>query len=51
MLSAASTTDLVQQGFTQFSTAALLILGFVITIAVGLLVFYWGWRKIRHSAK
>jgi len=51
MLTAASTTALVQTGFTDFSTAALTILGFVIAIAVGLLVFYWGWRKIRHSAR
>ena len=51
MLSSASTTELVTTGFTQFSTAALIILSFVLTIGVGLLVFYWGWRKIRHSAK
>lgn len=51
MLSAASTTGLVTTGFQDFSVAALIILGFVITIAVGLLVFYWGWRKIRHSAR
>lgn len=51
MLTAASTTALITQGFGDFSTAALTILGFVIAIGVGLLVFYWGWRKIRHSAK
>jgi len=51
MLTAASTTDLVQTGFTNFSTSALTILGYVIAIGVGLLVFYWGWRKIRHSAR
>jgi len=51
MLSAASTTDLVTQGFQDFSTEALIILGAVIVIFVGLLGFYWGMRKIRHVAK
>lgn len=51
MISAASTTALITQGFTDFSTSALTVLGSVIVIAVGLLVFYWGWRKIRHVAK
>lgn len=51
MLTAASTTILVQQGFTDFSTAALIILGFVITIAIAIFVFHWGWRKIKHSSR
>lgn len=51
MLTAASTTPLVTSGFMDFSTAALTILGSVIVIAVGLLVFYWGMRKIKHSAR
>jgi len=51
MLNAASTTALVQGGFTDFSTAAFTILGIVIGIAVGLLVFHWGHRKIRGTAR
>jgi len=51
MLTAASTTEMVMTGFTNFSAAALTILAAVLAIGVGLLVFYWGWRKIRHSAR
>jgi len=51
MLTAASTTALVETGFQDFSVAALIILGFVISVAVGIFVFHWGWRKIKHSSR
>lgn len=51
MLTAASTTDIVQTGFTQFSTAALLILGFAIGIAVGIFIYKWGKSHLFRSAR
>jgi len=47
----ASTTDLVVDGAANFTTAALVILGVVLGIGVGILVFKWGWRKVRGSAR
>ena len=50
MFSAASTTQLVRTAASEFSVAALIILGSVITIAVGLLVFKWGfWKLVNHT--
>jgi len=51
MLTAASTTEIVQTGFTQFSTAALIILGFAIGIAVGIFVYKWGKSHLFRSAR
>lgn len=50
MLNAASTTQLVANGFAAYSSAALRILGYSMTVLVGLLVFYWGYRKITNIA-
>jgi len=51
MLSSASTTQLVASAFGHFSVAALVILGFTLTIGVAFLVFYWGfWRLVNHTA-
>jgi len=33
-----------------FGAAALTVLTAIIAVAVGLLVFRWGWRKIRGAA-
>jgi len=46
MITAASSTQLITDGLRDFSTQALVILGSVIVIAVGLLVFYWGWKHL-----
>lgn len=47
----ASTTELITDAVTSFSTSALVVLAAVIALAVGLLVFRWGWRKVRGAAK
>jgi len=50
-MDATSTLALVQAGFVSFGTAVLAILGSVIVIGVGYLVFRVGWRKIKGSLK
>jgi len=50
MLNAASTTELIGQAAAQYSSSALIILGYVITIGVALIVCYWGWHKLDNSA-
>jgi len=47
----ASTTELITGGLGDFTASALIILAAVIGLAVGLLVFRWGWRKVRGAAK
>jgi len=45
-----ATQALITSSVSSFGAAALVVLGAVIGIAVGLLVFRWGWRKIRGVA-
>lgn len=49
-MSASSTQALITDGITDFGASALVILGAIITLVVGFLVFRWGWRKLRGSA-
>jgi len=50
-MTAASTTEIVQTGFTQFGTAAMVILGLAIGIAVGIFVYKWGKSHLFRSAR
>jgi len=50
-VNATSSTALITDAITDFGGAALVILGAVIVIAVGLLVFRFGWRKLRGAAR
>jgi len=50
-MTASATRALITDSATSFGTEALLVLGAVIAIGVGLLVFYFGWRKLRGVAK
>lgn len=50
-MDATSTGTLVTGGLSQFGDQGLTILGAVIVIAVGLIIFYWGMRKIRGVAR
>jgi len=49
MLSSASTTQLVANGFAAFSISALEILAIFLGVGVGLLVFYFGLNAIWHA--
>lgn len=51
LFSAASSSALIESGFSTWSKEALIILGAVIIIFVGLLVFYWGYRKLKRVAR
>jgi len=50
-MTAASTTDLITGAASDFSVAALTILGVVIGIGVALFIFRWGWKKIKGSVR
>jgi len=50
-MSTSSATTLITGAATDFGTAALVVLGAVLVIGVGLLIFRWGWRKVRGSAR
>jgi len=50
-MTASATQALVTGAATDFGASALVILGSVIGIGVGLLVFYFGWRKVRGAAR
>jgi len=43
-------TSLITSNIGDFAVAALAVLTAIIGVAVGLLVFRWGWRKIRGVA-
>jgi len=43
--------SLITGSVTSFGSAAIVVLTAIIAVAVGLLVFRWGWRKIRGVAK
>jgi hypothetical protein len=46
MISSSTALTLITGGFTDFGTAVLAILGLVLGIGVGYLIFKWGWNKI-----
>lgn len=50
-MSASGTQALITGAATDFGTSALVVLGSVLAIGVGLLVFYFGWRKVRGAAR
>jgi len=50
-MSTSTALALVQGGFTDFGVAVLAVLGSLLTIAIGYLVFKFGWRKIRGSVR
>jgi len=50
-MSTTSALALITSSATDFGTALLAILGAVITIGVGMLVFRVGWRKVKGSHK
>jgi len=50
-MSTSSATTLITDNVTNFGTAALAVLTAIIAVGVGLLVFRWGWRKIRGVAR
>jgi len=50
-MSTSSATTLITDSLGNFGTAALAILTAIIAVGVGLLVFRWGWRKVRGVAR
>lgn len=50
-MNATSTLALITSAATDFGVALLAVLGAVIVIGVGMLVFRVGWRKIKGSHK
>jgi hypothetical protein len=49
MLSSSTAMTLVTGGFTDFGTALLGIVGLVIGIGVGYLIYKVGWRHVKKS--
>jgi len=49
-MDASSTQALITGAITDFGGAGLVILGAVVGIAVALLVFRFGWKKLRGAA-
>jgi len=50
-MSASSTQALITGAITDYGTSILAILGAVIVIGLGVLVFNYGWRKVKGSAR
>jgi len=50
-MSASSTLPLILDAATDYGLAILAILGAVITIGVGMIVFKFGWRKVKGSTR
>jgi len=50
-MSASSTETLITAGLTTFGGSVLVILGAVLTIGIGYLVFRVGWRKLKGSLR
>ena len=48
-MSTSTVTALITDSATDFGTALLTILGAVLVIGVGMLVFRVGWRKVKGS--
>jgi len=49
-MTASSTQTLITGAIGDFGTAGLVVLGAVVGIAVALLVFRFGWKKLRGAA-
>jgi len=49
MISSSTALTLVTGAFTDFGTDVLAILGLVLGIGVGYLIFRFGWRKVKGS--
>jgi len=47
----ASTTALIVDGFASTSTAVLTILGLVIGLTIGIMVVYFGIRKLKRTVR
>jgi len=50
-MTASGTQALITGAATDFGEAGLVILGSVLAIGVGLLVFYFGWRKVKGATR
>jgi len=50
-MSATATQALILDSATDYGVAILAILGAVITIGLGMLVFRFGWRKVKGSTR
>jgi len=50
-MDATSTLALITGAFTDYGTAVLAILGAVLGIGLGYLVFKFGWRKVKGSVR
>jgi len=50
-MSYSAAQTLITTNVTSFGAAALVVLTAIIAVAVGLLVFRWGWRKITGVAR
>jgi len=50
-MNASSTLALITDAAQDYGTALLAVLGAVIVIGVGMLVFKVGWRKVKGSAR
>jgi len=50
-MSATSTQALILDATADYGAAILVILGAVITIGVGMIVFKFGWRKVKGSTR
>jgi len=50
-MSASSTQALILDAVTDYGVAILAILGAVLTIGVGMIVFKFGWRKVKGSTR
>jgi len=50
-MNATTTLALITDAFSDFGSAVLTILGAVIVIGVGYLIFRVGWRKVKGSLK
>jgi len=50
MISSSTALTLVEGAFTDFGTAVLVILGLVLSIGVGVLIYKYGWRRAKKAA-
>lgn len=50
-MTATSGTTIVTDAVTAFGTQAIVVLGATVAVATGLLVFYFGWKKLRGAAR
>lgn len=50
-MSASATQALITGALTDYGGALLIIFGAVLTVAVGVLVFNYGWRRVKGSTR